>query len=281
MILIDYNGVAIGNFLAMKMQTDEDLLRHMVLNSIRMYRKKYSKEFGEIVVVADGTNNWRKRVFPQYKANRKKSREKSSVDWNEVFRILNTVRDEIRDNFPYKVVHQDGCEADDSIAQIATATQEFGRYEPVMIISADKDFAQLQVNSNVKQYSPMTKKLIVEKNPRTFLLEHVLKGDSSDGVPNVLSDDDVFVDGRRQTPLSAKKKAALMEDPSALGQDVLRNIQRNRTMIDLMELPEAIKLDIINNYDSQDPTENKSKVLNYLINKRCRLLIESVGEFIL
>ena len=236
MILIDYNGVAIGNFLAMKMQTDEDLLRHMVLNSIRMYRKKYSKEFGEIVVVADGTNNWRKRVFPQYKANRKKSREKSSVDWNEVFRIL---------------------------------------------ISADKDFAQLQINSNVKQYSPMTKKLIVEKNPRTFLLEHVLKGDSSDGVPNVLSDDDVFVDGRRQTPLSAKKKAALMEDPLALGEDVLRNIQRNRTMIDLMELPETIKLDIINNYDSQDPTENKSKVLNYLINKRCRLLIESVGEFIL
>lgn len=280
MILIDYNGVAVGNFVVQKLATDENLVRHMILNSIRMYKQKFGKEYGEVVIVSDGTNNWRKDVFPQYKANRKKSRETSTIDWNEAFRIINKVRDELRDNFPYKVVHQQGCEADDSIAQIATATQEFGRYEKVMIVSADKDFAQLQIHDNVRQYSPMTKKFIVEKNPRLNLQEHILKGDAADGVPNVLSDDSVFLDGRRQNVLSAKKKAVLMEDPKAMGDDVYRNWQRNKKMIDLMECPDPIVKDIINNFDSQDPSKNSSKILNYLITNRCRLLIECAGEFI-
>jgi hypothetical protein len=280
MILIDYNGVAVGNFVVQKLAADENLVRHMILNSIRMYKQKFGKEYGEVVIVSDGTNNWRKDVFPQYKANRKKSRETSTIDWNEAFRIINKVRDELRDNFPYKVVHQQGCEADDSIAQIATATQEFGRYEKVMIVSADKDFAQLQIHDNVRQYSPMTKKFIVEKNPRLNLQEHILKGDSADGVPNVLSDDSVFADGRRQNVLSAKKKAVLMEDPTAMGDEVYRNWQRNKKMIDLMECPEPIVKDIINNFDSQDPSKNSGKILNYLITNRCRLLIECAGEFI-
>lgn len=280
MILIDYNGIAVGNFVVQKLAADENLVRHMILNSIRMYKQKFGKEYGEVVIVSDGTNNWRKDVFPQYKANRKKSRETSTIDWNEAFRIINKVRDELRDNFPYKVVHQQGCEADDSIAQIATATQEFGRYEKVMIVSADKDFAQLQIHDNVRQYSPMTKKFIVEKNPRLNLQEHILKGDSADGVPNVLSDDSVFADGRRQNVLSAKKKAVLMEDPKAMGDEVYRNWQRNKKMIDLMECPEPIVKDIINNFDSQDPSKNSGKILNYLITNRCRLLIECAGEFI-
>lgn len=280
MILIDYNAIAIGNVVVQRLAADENLIRHMILNSIRMYRQKFSKEYGEVVIVADGTNNWRKDVFPQYKASRKKNREESSIDWNEVFRIISMVRDEIRDNFPYKVMHQDGCEADDVIAQIALETQEFGKYEPVMIVSADGDFKQLQVYKNIRQYSPMTKKLVVEPNPRTYLAEHILKGDAGDGVPNVLSDDNVFIEGRRQGVLSAKKKAALLDDPMALGDEVYRNFQRNTQLIDLTQCPASVKEAIINNFESQDPWNNKSKVMTYLIKKRCKLLIESVGEFI-
>ena len=280
MILIDYNAIAVSTFLSSKVDPTEDALRHMILNQIRMYRATYFKEFGEVCIVADGTGNFRKDIFPQYKHKRRKSRDEGSIDWNEVFRCINLIRDEIRDNFPYRVVHQEGCEADDSIAQICYNTQEFGCYEPVMIISGDKDFAQLQTLKNVQQYSPVTKKMIVEPNPRFFLEDHILKGDASDGVPNVLSDDNVFVDERRQNTLTAKKKAMLMEDPSALGDEVLRNIHRNRKLIDLKECPESVKQDIINNYDSQDPSANNTKVLNYLLTNRCRLLIESVGEFI-
>ena len=281
MILLDYNAIAIGNFVVQKVAVDENMIRHMILNSIRMYRQKFSKEYGEMVIVADGMNNWRKDVFPNYKVKRKKNREESSIDWTEAFRIIGMVRDEIRDHFPYKVVHQDGCEADDSIAHIALSTQEFGRYEPVMIISADGDFKQLQVHKNIRQYSPLTKKLVVEKNPKLELANKILKGDSGDGVPNVMSDDDVFLESRRQSILSAKKREALLDDPTALGDEVYRNYLRNKKLIDLSETPSSVIKNIINTYDSQDPSSNKGKVLNYLIQKRCKLLIESVGEFIL
>ena len=280
MILLDYNAIAIGNVAVQRLAADEGLIRHMILNSIRMYRQKFHKEYGEMVIVADGMNNWRKDAFPQYKAARRKKRDESTIDWQEVFRIINMVREEIKENFPYKVMHEDGCEADDVIAQLAIETQEFGKHEPVMIVSADGDFKQLQVYKNIKQFSPMTKKLVVENNPRTYLAEHILKGDAGDGVPNVLSDDNVFVDGRRQGILSAKKKAALLDDPRALGDEIYRNYQRNQQLIDLKNCPQSVKESIINNFEQQDPWGNRPKVFPYLVQKRCKLLIECVGEFI-
>ena len=280
MILLDYNAIAIGNVAVQRLAADEGLIRHMILNSIRMYRQKFHKEYGEMVIVADGMNNWRKDAFPQYKAARRKKRDESTIDWQEVFRIINMVREEIKENFPYKVMHEDGCEADDVIAQLALETQEFGKYEPIMIISADGDFKQLQVYKNIKQFSPLLKKFVVEKNPRLYLKEHILKGDTGDGVPNVLSDDNVFVDGRRQGILSAKKKAALLDDPRALGDEIYRNYQRNQQLIDLKNCPQSVKESIINNFEQQDPWGNRLKVFPYLVQKRCKLLIECVGEFI-
>ena len=283
MILIDYNGIAIGNVVVQRLAADENLIRHMILNSIRMYRQKFHKEFGEVVIVADGAGNWRKEAYPQYKANRKKSRDESSIDWENVFRIINMVRDEIRDNFPYKVMHQYGCEADDVIAQIALETQEFGKHEPVMIVSADKDFIQLQKYDNIKQFSPMTKKYVNHDNPRLYMMEHIFRGDGGDGVPNVLSDDNVFVEGRRQSPVTKKKIEAWIESEDlqqAMGQEIYRNYLRNKKMIDLTETPSNVKSEIINNYESQDPWNNKKKVFPYLISKRCKLLLENVQEFI-
>jgi len=283
MILIDFNGIAIGNVVVQRLATDENLIRHMILNSIRMYRQKFHKEYGEVVIVADGAGNWRKDVYPQYKASRKKSRDESSIDWNEMFRIINMIRDEIRDNFPYKVMHQYGCEADDVIAQIALETQEFGKHEPVMIVSADKDFIQLQKYDNIKQFSPMTKKYVKHDNPRLYMMEHIFRGDGGDGVPNVLSDDNVFVEGRRQSPVTKKKIEAWIQAEdlqSAMGDDIYRNYLRNKKLIDLTETPTAIKQEIINTYEDQDPLANKGKVFPYLIQKRCKLLLESVQEFI-
>lgn len=279
MILIDYNGIAIGNIVVQKLQVEENLIRHMILNSIRMYRQKF-KEYGDVVIVDDAGGNWRKDVYPEYKASRKKNRDASTLDWDEVFRITNLVRDEIAENLPYRVLHVWGCEADDAIAQVALETQEFGKYEEVMIVSADKDFAQLQLYPNIKQYSPMTKKFIKEDNPRLFLQSHILSGDNGDGVPNVLSDDKVFVEGRRQNVLSKKKKEALLEDPKSMGEEVYRNYLRNKKMIDLTECPDLVKQKIINNYENQDPTEKRGKILPYLIQKKCKLLVESAQEFL-
>lgn len=284
MILIDYSGISIAPVaMGHAHHGDENLIRHMILNSIRMYRQKFKQKYGEVVIVADGGGNWRKEVYPEYKGKRNDNRDKSKIDWDEAFRIINMVLQELKDEFPYKVIHQWGCEADDSIAELVHYTQEFGNWEEVMIVSADKDFRQLQVFDNVSQYSPMLKKMVKEDNPRLYLAEHILTGDSGDGVPNVLSDDDTFlVEGKRQNVLSKKKKESLLDDPNALGEQVYRNYIRNQKMIDLVNptTPEKIRKEIINSYESQDKSGCKAKVFPYLINKNCRLLVENVKEFI-
>jgi len=293
MIIMDYNGIAIGNIMINK-DNDEDMIRHMILNTIRMYKVKFQKEYGDVVIACDGMNNWRKEVFPQYKANRKESRDTSDFDWNEAFRILNTVREELRENFPYKVIHVDGCEADDIIGTLVENTNEFGNHEKVMIISADKDFAQLQRYDNVRQFSPLTKKFVDENHARLKLQEHIIRGDASDGVPNVLSHDDVFIEGLRQTPVTQKKMVEILNHLESWDDDYLdfhhgelldtaswyRNYQRNQRLIDLTFTPQELKSNILNEFNTQDPWSNKGKVFPYLINKRCKLLIESIEELI-
>ena len=280
MIIIDYNGIAISNIVTQKLDIDENLIRHMILNSIRMYRSMFKEKYGEVVIAGDAGNNWRYKAFPQYKAARKKNRKTSTIDWNEVFRITNMVWDELGENFPYKTIKVDGCEADDIVGVLCENTQEFGQHENVMIVSADKDFAQLQKYDNISQYSPMQKKYIKVEHPRKQLLELILKGDTSDGVPNVLSGDNVFVDGERQTPLRKPIMEALMEDPSSQGPEVLRNIQRNRKLIDLSSTPKELQEEILNQFTFQDRYDNRGKVFPFLVEKRCRRLIDDIKDFI-
>ena len=283
MILIDFNQIALSNIIIQKLN-EEDIIRHMILNSIRMYNKKYRDEYGQLVICCDGMNTWRRDYFPQYKANRKKSRDDSGQDWNEIFRILNTVREEIKQYLPYKVIHLEGCEADDIIGALTLETQEFGKDEPIMIVSSDKDFIQLQKFKNVKQFSPMQKKLVKDKdgNPRTYLFNHIMRGDSGDGIPNVLSQDDTFISERNQTPLRQTRIDDWLEKSdnlrNCMDDNTYRNYQRNKKLIDLTEIPEDIKLTIINTFIEQ-PIAPNMKVLNYLIKKRCNQLIEVVEEF--
>lgn len=283
MILVDFSGICLATILINK-QNDEGMIRHMTLNSLRMYNQKFKEKYGDMVLACDGMNNWRRGYFPQYKANRRKGRDESTFDWAEAFRIMHTIKDEIKENFPYKVIHLEGCEADDVIGTLVERTQDFGNYEDVMIVSSDGDFKQLQRYDNVKQFSPMMKKFVVDDNPRLNLQEKILKGDTGDGVPNVLSDDDTLVEGRRQTPLSKKKKEAILEDLAEgellYAASWYRNYQRNETLIDLTKTPQDLKQNIINSYEEQDPWSNKGKVFPYLVAKRMNRLIESAQEFI-
>jgi hypothetical protein len=282
MIIVDYSGICLATILITK-NLDEGMIRHMTLNSLRMYNKKFRDDYGQMILACDVANNWRRSYFPQYKANRRKGRDESTFDWNEAFRIMHKIKDEIRENFPYKVIHLEGCEADDVIGTLVEQTQEFGNYEDVMIVSSDGDFKQLQRYDNVKQFSPMLKKFVVDDNPRLNLQEKILKGDTGDGVPNVLSDDDTLVDGRRQTPLSKKKKEAIIEDLAEgellYAASWYRNYQRNETLIDLTKTPNDLKQKIINSYND-DPIGDKTKVFPYLVANRMKQLIESVQEFV-
>ena len=283
MILVDFSGICLATILINK-QNDERMIRHMTLNSLRMYNKKFKENYGQMVLACDGANNWRRSYFPQYKANRRKGRDESTFDWNEAFRIMHKIKDELRENFPYKVIHLEGCEADDVIGTLVERTQDFGNFEPVMIVSSDGDFKQLQRFDNVSQFSPMTKKYVEETHPRQNLKLKILQGDTGDGVPNVLSDDDTLVEGRRQTPLSKKKKEAILQDLSEgellYAASWYRNYCRNETLIDLTKTPQDLKNSIINNFEEQDPWHNKGKVFPYLVANRMNRLIESVQEFI-
>jgi len=281
MILVDYSGIAVAT-IAVNKVNDESMLRHMILNSLRMYNKKFREEYGQMILCCDGPNNWRRSYFPQYKANRRKGRDESDFDWNKAFTIMNKIREEIAENFPYKVLHVEGCEADDIIATMVEHTQEFGQYEEVMIVSSDGDFKQLQQYDNVKQFSPLLKKAVIDKNPKVNLIEKILSGDAGDGVPNVLSHDDTFVNGERQTPLSKKKKQAIIEDLAdgelLYAASWYRNYQRNEKLIDLTKTPDDLRQKIID--DFWITVNNTGKTLPYLINNDMKLLIESVEEFL-
>jgi len=282
MILVDYSGIAMGALFARGGGEDEALIRHLILNSLRMYNVKHREEYGRMIVCGDG-GSWRKDYYPEYKASRKKSRDSDGKDWESIFNTFTKVRNEISENLPFDVVHEYGVEADDIIATLVQQTQEFGKHEPVMIISADKDFIQLHKHANVKQFSPLTRKMITHEDPIAYLQEHIFRGDSGDGVPNVLSDDDTFVDDdKKQTPLSKKKIEAWVEGYSNL-QDVMptqayRNYQRNKKVIDLEEIPEEVTAKILDKYNAIKSTPNM-KVLNYLIVNRLNNLVESVGDF--
>ena len=281
MIIVDFNGIAVGNIITQKLDIQEELIRHMILNTLRMYNKKFRDKYGQMVIACD-SSSWRKEYYPQYKYKRKASREESSMDWGQVFDIINTVKTEISENLPYKVIQVQSAEADDIIGALCMESQEFGKNEPIMIVSADKDFIQLHKYDNVRQFSPMTKKFIENENPRRYLFEHVCKGDSGDGIPNCLSGDNTFVDGVRQAPVTKTKIETWIESAedlqSVMDSETYRNYIRNKKLVDLSEMPDALKADIINTYDCTKPV-HKMKVLNYLIKKRCKMLIECVEEF--
>jgi len=282
MIIFDFNQVAIANLMeqigSSKTAVDESLVRHMILNTIRTYVKKFKAEFGtDIVIACDNKKYWRRDVFPHYKAHRKKARDSSGHDWNSIFECLNKIREELRSHSPYKVIEVDTAEADDIIAVLSmrhSATQK------VMILSSDKDFAQLQKYPNVEQYSPILKKFIKEPLPSAQLKQLVIRGDKSDGIPNILSKDDVFVEGVRQKPITEAKIINWMNQrPEEFCNDeMLRNYKRNEMLIDLTQIPETLKQSIIDTYESTKG-HTRQEFMNYMVANRLKNLIEVIDEF--
>jgi 5'-3' exonuclease len=257
---------------------DENLVRHMILNTIRKNVKKFKKEFGdEIVIACDSRHYWRKEIFPNYKAGRKKARNQSGHDWASIFECISKIKEEIKQNTHYKVIEIETCEADDIISILA---QKYSPVQKVLILSGDKDFAQLQKFENVQQYSPIMDKYIKEQFPSQQLKQMIIRGDSGDGVPNILSPDDVFVSGGRQKPIMEKKLINwINQDPTEFcDENMLRNYKRNEMLIDLTKIPTNLQKKILEEFDNIE-VGNKSKFLDYMIEKNLNNLIEVLDEF--
>lgn len=284
MILVDLNQVMISNLMAQignhhNAQLDENMLRHMILNTLRSQRNRFKAQYGEFIICADDKNYWRKKVFPYYKASRKKTREKSELDWNAIFTVLNKVREELKTFFPYKVIQIPHAEADDIIGTIVhkEGTVLNTGAEQILILSGDKDYIQLHKYANVEQYDPTRKRWIKHSNPEAYLFEHIVKGDAGDGVPNILSSDNCLVVGERQRPIT-KKRLAEWVDVDAMDESTKRNFHRNKMLIDLECIPDDVKEEVMLQYDN-DEGKDRSQLLNYFINNKLKVLMEHINEF--
>lgn len=293
MILVDMNQCMISNLM---MQTklsdglDESMIRHMVLTSLKAYKNKFHAEYGNLVLCYDSKHYWRKEFFPYYKQNRKKDRERSSFDWNQIFEILNKIRDEIRNNFPYIVLEIYGAEADDIIATLSkhVSIQNIKKQkdnlkpEKVLILSGDKDFIQLSKYPCVTQYNPVQKKYVTDGiDPKLYIREHVIKGDRSDGIPNFLSDSDTFVSGKRQKPISKKNIAKWVqsEPESYCNEEQIANYHRNLKLIDLSCIPVTIEEKIIDEYNLLNSNKPKKVSINYFIENKLVSLLNEMEDF--
>jgi 5'-3' exonuclease len=274
--LVDFSQIVIGSYMTASKYADVDMdvLRPPVLNSLRIYRTKFIEEYGELILCCDDRKTWRKEMFPNYKASRKKSRQVSGIDWKNLYDCLNQLKDELRYWFPYKLIQIEKAEADDIIATLVGLISE-----RTLILSSDKDFIQLQ-GFNVRQYSPMQKKY-VDGNAKWSLHEKIVRGDVGDGIPNIMSDDNVFVDeGRRQKPITAKKVDAWYNlDPNMYcDSEMLRNYNRNKQLVDLDEIPESIRINISKQFESIKVGDRR-RLLTYFINHRLKNLTENLSEF--
>lgn len=261
-----------------KAKIQEDLVRHIVLNSLRSYIKQFKSKYGNMVICCDSKKYWRRDVFPFYKSNRRKDREKSDFDWNLIFESLNKIRDELKQNFPYRVLEVEGAEADDIIAVL---TARMSSSEDILILSSDKDFVQLQKYSGVQQYSPILKRFIRTDDPHLFVKEHILKGDRGDGIPNFLSADNTFVIGERQKSINKTKLLEwLKTDPNqfCITESMKRGYNRNKMLVDLDYVPDELKKRIVESYDNTKPN-TKMNMLNYLMKNKLKNLVEVADEF--
>ena len=274
--LVDFSQIVIGSYMMASKFSDADIdtVRPAVLNTLRLYRTKFVSEFGELILCCDDRKTWRKEIFPNYKASRKKTRAATSIDWENLYECLNQLKEELTEWFPYKLIQVEKAEADDVIAILVGLINERS-----LILSSDKDFVQLH-QFNVRQYSPIQKKL-VEGDPKWSLPEKIIKGDVGDGVPNIMSDDNVFVDeGRRQKPITKKKVDAWYElNPDMYcSSEMLRNYNRNKQLVDLGEVPESIRINITKRFETTTVGDRK-RLLTYFINHRLKNLTESLSEF--
>ena len=278
MILVDLSQLLVAStFVSMKKgETEVDIkrLRHLLLNSLSKYRRQYVNEFGELVICCDGSLSWRKDVFPNYKMGRRTDREESPLNWNQIFGCFEQLKKELRETFPYKVLQINRAEADDIIGTLVME-RKFSSPK-TMIISSDKDFIQLQRYHDVFQYSPVAKKLLNGVDPEEYLREHILRGDKSDGIPNVLSDDDCIVSGIRQVPMTKKLIKSWKHIP--MPEEHKERFERNTTLVDLRYTPYDLQKEILEQFDAKE-LGSRDKIPAYFTEHGLETLTKKIGDF--
>ena len=287
-ILVDFSGtVHAGVHVDIRNhgESSKEFLRHIILNQIRAIRKKFHNDFGELVICMDSkVGYWRRDIFPYYKAKRKAARDASGIDWGTVFGYVNEIAQEIAKHLPYKVISVPKAEADDIIGTLAVRQPWKGSSlfedegEPVLIVSNDHDFKQLHDVKEVKQYFPFSGGFLKLTDAELFKLEHILKGDAGDGIPNVRSAADTFMqEGVRQKPVTAKYIREFKET-GTLPEEDWKRYKENEQLIDLRKIPEDIQSAILEAYEAA-PSGNRFRLWPYFTQMGLKEQLDRIGDF--
>lgn len=288
MLLIDLSAVVTHSCINLHKdlngeEVDVNVVRHVAMSSLLYYKRKFSRVYGKPIICVDRKPYWRESVFPHYKKNRKASRDKSNIDWAAFSKNFKEIQPDIRDYCPYPYVEVARCEADDSIAILAQ--YGYARKEPIAIVSSDKDLIQLQNRyPGIKQWSPKRNKYITQKDNEYDLLTHIIKGDSSDGIPNIFSPDDVLItEGTRQKTVSAKmlEAAHACDDPLDFCEtdEIKKKFKRNRLIIDLNRIPDRIVDKVIAAYEAEIAEKKPNRMMACVRKYRMRNLLDSAKDF--
>lgn len=305
MIVVDFSQIYLANIFAhtdVKMcaqnpsNESRDTILYCLLNTLRYLYIENKDKYGEMVLAIDARRSWRKDIFPNYKCNRKVKRDNddSGIDWNFVFETLNYVVPVLREHFPFPVIEVIGAEADDVIGVLVkdistkkVVENYFGdtEVEPLLIVSSDKDNYQLHRFKHVKQWNPHTKNLVrPEHGSKKALLEKIVKGDSGDGVMNIRSPDNVFVDKIRQKPISATYLAEFFESKNPI--DVCKTVEerqnftRNERLVSYEFTPQEIIDKIVLEYELQKTKEHsKFKLMTFFVDNKMPSLYAKIGDF--
>jgi 5'-3' exonuclease len=281
MILMDFSNIAVRSVLRDGEAADNiniSLTRHALLRSILYYRRKFN-EYGELVICCDSKNNWRKQYFEHYKAKRKKDQKESFIDWDKVYEFIEITKKEISEAFPYRLIEIPNMEGDDVIASIVIAKY---RKEKCMIVSSDEDFIQLQKFENVEQYSPTTKDFLTTENLDYFIFEHIVRGDVADGIPNILSDLDTFVDETKRQKQLRKTKVDLWYDSRDIDDSLNERFELNKKLVDLTMIPVELQekaVEKFNSYNLEELNSRRKQLYGYLTKNKLFNILEDVGVF--
>ena len=271
----------------------EDLIRHLLLNSILFLKRKFAGEWGEFIYCVDDKDPWRTRVFPHYKLKRKRNRENSELDWELIYGFVDKFHKELKEELGYKVLKVHKAEADDIIATLTKNLTKAG--EKILILSSDKDFAQLQRYPGVVQYSLARRDYIEVDDPEIFLKDHIIRGDDNDSIPNIFSSINSFHSKTKQKPCFTKKiEKWLLQDIGDIPEwddQIHKRFKQNKILIDFEHIPSKIQDRIMGSYEDAisasmgngkvglKALKQNSRFTDYFVKNGLVRLFEHIGEF--
>jgi len=193
-------------------------------------------------------NIWRRSIFSDYKLHRMVT-EKKGLNRGPVFNFMfSRLLPEYTERTHSKIINHPTCEGDDILAIAKKIIRNKYPSAQVIILGSDKDLMQL-IDDNTQIITMIDKCLNEEsKGPKRDLLEKILLGDGSDGIPSVFNKvkgDKVLGRGLGQKALEKLlSNQELLKEKFKLYPEAVAQFKLNQQLIDFKNIPKEIQMDV-------------------------------------